>query len=199
MTATFGQHHRPCLRIGSFAVLVATAPEGLSVGLRIRHIEQAAIQGHQPIAPIPGPYGLGRTQQVRALLKEPLERLHPKDSPLIAHRRRPRWLLRGLWPTVLKPMGQLIPHAPLRQATPEHHGEEKPHHAQRSEVPQAPPLLLASGTLLHTGLQQVRRIDLLHHAQVHLLAHLVSLLDVAYPIHRSGILSALLHATFFCR
>ncbi len=83
MTATFGQHHRPCLRIGSLAVLVATASKGRRVGLGIGYIEQAAVQGHQPIAPIPGTLGLGRTQEVCALLKEPLQRLHSQDGPLI--------------------------------------------------------------------------------------------------------------------
>src|SRR5438105_4939460 len=62
MAATFGQHHGPCLRIGPLAVLIATAPKGLCVGRRIGHIEQAAVEGHQPIAPIPGPFRLRRAR-----------------------------------------------------------------------------------------------------------------------------------------
>ena len=72
MTATFGQQHGACLRIGPFAVLVATAPKGCRISWGIGHIEQTAIQGHQPIAPIKRAWGLWRTQYVRAVLKEPL-------------------------------------------------------------------------------------------------------------------------------
>ncbi len=43
-------------------------------------------------------------------------------------------------------------------------------------LPQAALLLLPLRTLLHAGLQQVAAIHLLQHAQVHLFAHLVSLL-----------------------
>jgi hypothetical protein len=173
MTATCGQHHRPRLRIGPFAVLVATAPKGRRLGLGIGHIEQAAIQCHQSIAPIKGPCGLERAQHVGAVLKEPLQRLRSQDRSLIAHGRRPRWLLGE---PILKPMRQLIPHPPLRQTTPEHHRQQKPQHAQCRKVPQAPPLLLSLGALLDAGQQQLAAIDLLQHAQVHLLAHLVSLL-----------------------
>ena len=71
MTATFGQHHRPCLWIGPFAVLVATASKGLGIGLGIGHIEQAAIQRQRPMSTIPRSRGLGGTQHVGPLLKEP--------------------------------------------------------------------------------------------------------------------------------
>ena len=76
MTATFGQHHRSCLRIRTLAILVATASKGRRVGLGIRHIEQAAIERHQPIPTIPRSFGLTRTQDVGAVLKKPLQRLH---------------------------------------------------------------------------------------------------------------------------
>src|SRR5713101_1326712 len=90
-------------------------------------------------------------------------------------------------------MRQFIPDAPLRQATPQHHREQKPHHAQCREVLQATLLLLPLRTVLHTREQQLAGIHLLYHAQTYPLAHLVSLLEVAYSIHIGVILSALLH------
>src|SRR5713226_4530308 len=90
-------------------------------------------------------------------------------------------------------MRQFIPDAPLRQATPQHHREQKPHHAQAGKVLQATLLLLPLRTVLHTREQQLARIHLLYHAQAYPLAHLVSLLAVAYSIHIGMFLSALLH------
>src|ERR1700693_5011056 len=113
MTATFGQHHRSCLRIGSLAVLVATASKGRRVGFGVRHIEQAAIERHQPMATIPRPFALGGTQHMAPLLKEPLQRLDSQYGALIRERRWPCWFLRGLRTLILEPMGQLIPHSPL--------------------------------------------------------------------------------------
>src|SRR5713101_3760937 len=90
-------------------------------------------------------------------------------------------------------MRQFIPDAPLRQATPQHHREQKPHHAQAGKVLQATLLLLPLRTVLHTREQQLARIHLLYHAQAYPLAHLVSLLAVAYSIPIGMFLSALLH------
>ncbi len=63
-----------------------------------------------------------------ALLKELLQRLHAQDGALIAQGRGPGGLLGRLRPAILKPMRQFIPHPPLRQAAPQHHGQQKLQH-----------------------------------------------------------------------
>lgn len=47
----------------------------LLLGRGIGQIEQAALQSHQPLAFIKGPWRLRRTQQMGSLLKELLQRL----------------------------------------------------------------------------------------------------------------------------
>src|SRR2546428_13622262 len=146
MAATLRQHHR--LRIGPFAVLMATADKGQVVGSGIGQVEPAAIQGQEPMSLVEGPRRLRRTQQMRSLLKELLERLDAQDLPLITQSRGSRWLLGGSGIAVLEPMSQLLPDPCLRQTAPENHRQHKPQHAQGREVPQSSRFLLPFRTLL---------------------------------------------------
>src|SRR5260370_423093 len=63
-------------------------------------------------------------------------------------------------------------------------------HRSRRQLPPPPSFLRAAHTLLRALLKQCALIDLLEHAQAHLPAHLVILLQVPYSIHRGFFLSA---------
>src|SRR5947209_448241 len=122
MTATLGQQHTAHLRIGPWPILIAAAPKGQRVRLRIWGIKDRAIDGHEPIATKEGTgHALRLGDQLTALTHEGLQTLAPQ---LLASSTDPRIAQPALRLTGMQrasPAHQALPHLALVQTAPQRH------------------------------------------------------------------------------
>src|SRR5260370_25597 len=88
------------------------------------------------------------------------------------------------------PVVRSPPSPSSRRAARRRRRHDTPRQPARGEWRHPPSFLRAAHTLLRALLKQCALIDLLEHAQAHLPAHLVILLQVPYSIHRGFFLSA---------
>src|SRR5260221_13991842 len=87
MTATLGQQHTAHLWIGAFALLIAAAPKGGLIGLRVSGVEDRPIDGHEPIATKErAGHRLWLRQHPTALMQQRLQALAAQGLPAPAQR-----------------------------------------------------------------------------------------------------------------
>src|SRR5579863_823966 len=76
MRAALDEHYTAHLGIGSRSILIATPPKGRPIGCRVGRIEEGAIDGHEPIAPIKGTgHAVRLSEQVAAVAHQRLQAL----------------------------------------------------------------------------------------------------------------------------
>src|SRR2546430_153056 len=139
MGATLGQSYTSHLWIGPWPMLIATAPKRRSVGGCVGRVEEGAVNGHQPIAPIKGArHGVGLPDHVTACPHQPLQalvaqRLASSAQPAVADRTD------GLERMQLGKLPEhTLPHLALVASAPQRHPDHKQHQAKPRAEADAP-------------------------------------------------------------